>query len=104
MDENQFTAQSNPEELESLSTQVQSVLHPVAAPSAFRARLREGLTLAARHKESQTISIASRESAWGWVVGAAALGSAAGLIAMAWRARRSQRTGARIASDHEKQT
>jgi hypothetical protein len=91
MDEHHSALESNPEELTSLSTQVARVLQPVPAPTEFRARLREGLTLAARHKEARTISIESRPAAWGWVVGAAALGSAAGLIAMMWRARHRQR-------------
>ena len=78
-------------------------LAPVTLAPAFRARLRDGLTLAAQHKESQSILLGRREPVWGWVIGAAALGSAAGLIALAWRARHAPRAvaGSRIAPELE---
>ena len=79
------------DELESFSTQIQHALQPVSTPSAFRAHLREGLTLAARFNRSRQSLSQSRRHGWGWVIGAAALGSAAGLIAVAWRGRAAHR-------------
>lgn len=73
------------------ATRAKRALVPVTIAPAFRARLREGLTMAAHHKESQSILLGHREPTWGWVIGAAALGSAAGLIAIAWRARQTRR-------------
>ena len=89
--------------LMNMATRAKGALAPVTIAPAFRARLREGLTMAAHHKESQSILLGRREPTWGWVIGAAALGSAAGLIAMAWRARRPQSaaTAARIAPKSE---
>ena len=85
------------------AARAQSVLAPVTMPAAFRARLHDGLTMAARHRESQKMILGRRDPAWGWVIGAAALGSAAGLIAIAWRARHPHRSGdaARSASQAE---
>lgn len=73
------------------ATRAKRALVPVAIAPAFRARLRDGLTMAAQHKESQNILLGRREPVWGWVIGAAALGSAAGLIAIAWHARHTPR-------------
>jgi len=73
------------------ATRTKHALTPVTFAPAFRARLHDGLTMAAQHKESQNILLGRREPVWGWVIGAAALGSAAGLIAMAWRARHTPR-------------
>lgn len=85
------------------ATRAKRALVPVIMPPAFRARLRDGLTMAAQHKESQSILLGHREPAWGWVIGAAALGSAAGLIAIAWRARHMPRAvaGSHIAPELE---
>ena len=77
--------------LEQTAARAKRALVPVAIPPEFRARLQDGLTLAARHQESQNIMLGRSDPAWGWVIGAAALGSAAGLIAIAWRARHSPR-------------
>ncbi len=69
-------------------------LKPVAPAPAFRARLREGLRLAARPQQTTpALAYAKRnEGPWGWLVGAAALGSAAGLIAVMLRARQTHRS------------
>jgi len=85
------------------ATRAKQTLAPVRIAPAFRARLRDGLTMAAQHKESQSILLGRREPVWGWVIGAAALGSAAGLIAMAWRARHTPRAvaGSHIAPELE---
>ena len=99
---NDARASAESAELESLmrtAARAKQALTPLELPAAFRARLRDGLTMAARHSESQKIMLGRRDPAWGWVIGAAALGSAAGLIAIAWRARHLQRSldSARIA-------
>jgi hypothetical protein len=73
------------------ATRIKRLLAPVRMAPAFRARLRDGLALAARHKESQSALIGRRNPAWGWVIGVAALSSAAGLMALAWRARHAPR-------------
>jgi hypothetical protein len=63
-------------------------LMPIAPAPAFRARLRAGLMMAAHHQQVHHVLVAQRtESQWGWLLGAAALGSAAGLIAMVLHAR-----------------
>lgn len=71
-------------------------LAPVTIAPAFRARLRDGLTMAAQHKESQRVLMGRHDPAWGWVIGAAAIGSAAGLIAIAWRARHTPRAATAV--------
>ena len=91
MNEKPSPPQTDSNELESFSTQVQHALQPVAAPSAFRAHLREGLTLAARFNESHKALSEARNADWVWVIGAAAIGSMAGLIAVVWRARSAHR-------------
>ncbi|MCL4396213.1 MAG: hypothetical protein M1482_15660 [Chloroflexi bacterium] len=64
------------------------VLVPVSPAPAFRARLHDGLVLAAHHQEAQRMLQRPRsEPPWGWLIGAAALGSAAGLVAIALRSR-----------------
>ncbi len=80
------------------ATRAKRALASVTIAPAFRTRLRDGLTMAAHHKESQSVLFGGHDSTWGWVIGAAALGSAAGLIAMAWRARHLQRAVADVAS------
>ncbi len=78
-------------ELESLletAARIKRVLKPVKPEPAFRARLHSGLMLAAHHQRAQRILIEKHgEPQWGWLLGAAAIGSAAGLIAVVWRAR-----------------
>ena len=67
---------------------------PVAPAPEFRARLRDGLRMAAYHREARNLLVQPRtETPWGLLVGAAALGSAAGLLAFASaRARAARRT------------
>lgn len=62
-------------------------LAPVSMSPAFRTHLRDGLRVAASHKQMQNMLLGRSDPTWGWVIGAAALGSAAGLIAIAWRSR-----------------
>jgi hypothetical protein len=63
-------------------------LKPVAPPSEFRARLRDGLRMAAYHREARDLIVQPRAATpWRLLVGAAALGSAAGLLALVLRAR-----------------
>src|SRR5512142_2585888 len=79
------------EELESLlevAARVKRVLKPVKLEPVFRTRLRNGLVMAAHHQRAQRIFVEKHgEPQWGWLLGAAALGSAAGLIAVVWRSR-----------------
>ena len=82
-----------------IATRAKRALTPVPMAAAFRARLRDGLTMAAQHKESQSVLLGRREPVWDWVIGAAAIGSAAGLIAIAWRARRPQPAESRVAPE-----
>ncbi len=76
------------EELASLmavAARVKQTLKPVEPAPAFRARLHDGLMLAAHHQQAQRIYIDKRgEPQWGWLLGAAA---AAGIIAVVWRSR-----------------
>ncbi len=73
-----------------LAAQLKQVLTPVQAQPAFRARLHDGLMLAAHHQATHRMLVEQREeppSQWGWLIGAAAIGSAAGLIAFVLRSR-----------------
>ena len=71
-----------------LAMRVQHALAPVQPDSAFRARLRDGLVMAAHSQQAQRILVARRaDPQWGWLLGAAAIGSAAGLLALVWRSR-----------------
>ncbi len=73
------------EPLFDLAERVKRTLKPVKPAPAFRARLYDGLMLAAHHQQAQQIYIARRgEPQWGWLLGAAA---AAGILAMVWRSR-----------------
>lgn len=75
-------------DLNALATQTQRALTPVAPTPEFRARLRDGLRMAAYHREMHALLVRQRaETPWGLLVGAAALGSAAGLLAILLRAR-----------------
>ncbi len=91
-----------PGELESLldvAARVKRVLKPVKPEPAFRARLRNGLLLAAHHQQAQRILVEKRgEPQWGWLLGAAAIGSAAGLIAVVWRSRSEHGQESRVAA------
>lgn len=78
-----------------VAARVKRALRPAQMAPVFRARLRDGLALAARHQQAQRLrSIQQDESSrvplrgnWGWLIGAAALGSAAGVIAVVLRSR-----------------
>ncbi len=73
------------EPLLDMAERVKRTLKPVKPAPAFRARLHDGLMLAAHHQQARQIYIARRgEPQWGWLLGAAA---AAGLIAVVWRSR-----------------
>ncbi|MGE5265717.1 MAG: hypothetical protein ACM3S0_20250 [Acidobacteriota bacterium] len=80
-----------PRELESLldvAARVKRVLKPVKPEPAFRARLHNGLLLAAHHQRARRVLVEKQgEPQWGWLLGAAAIGSAAGLIAVVMRSR-----------------
>lgn len=82
-----------------VATRLKHALKPVPVTPSFRAHLRDGLMMAAQHRASQRILIDRHDSAWSWVLGAAALGSAAGLIALAWRAKNQRQPVARVASE-----
>lgn len=67
---------------------VKRTLKPVKPTPAFRSRLHDGLIMAAGHQQAHRILIARHdEPQWGWLLGAAAIGSAAGIIALVLRAR-----------------
>jgi hypothetical protein len=88
----EFNAPADPLEedatLLNMETKLGGALTPVALAPAFRARLRDGLTMAAQHQPVHEILTAKRaDPTWGWVIGAAALGSAAGVIAVVLRSR-----------------
>lgn len=77
-----------------VAARIQRALKPVAPASAFRARLRDGLLMAAHHRgglgHRQTHRVLverQSEPQWGWLLGAAALGSAAGLLAVVLHSR-----------------
>jgi hypothetical protein len=71
-----------------VATRVQRTLKPVASASAFRARLRDGLLMAAHHRQTHRVLVERQgEPPWGWLLGAAALGSAAGLLAVVLHSR-----------------
>ena len=89
-------------ELESLldvAARVKRVLKPVQLEPVFRARLRNGLIMAAHHQQAQRIFVEKHgEPQWGWLLGAAAIGSAAGLIAVVWRSRSERGQESRVAA------
>ncbi len=71
-----------------VAARVERALPAVQPAPAFRARLRDGLTMAAQHQQVHEMLTAKRtEPTWGWIIGAAALGSAAGVIAVVLRSR-----------------
>ncbi|MCL4490227.1 MAG: hypothetical protein M1570_19160 [Chloroflexi bacterium] len=71
-----------------LASQLKQTLKPVAPSSSFRVRLHDGLMMAAHHQETHRILVERRaEPQWGWLIGAAAIGSAAGVIALVMRSR-----------------
>jgi len=83
-------------ELQHVAARVEQTLRPVPPPPAFRARLRDGLEMAAHHQQahrqlsggpSEPKTSHPLRGSWGWLIGAAALGSAAGVIAVVVRSR-----------------
>ncbi len=71
-----------------LAAQLKQTLKPVPPSSAFRARLHDGLMMAAHHQQTHRVLVEKRpEPQWGWLVGVAAIGSAAGVIALVMRSR-----------------
>lgn len=71
-----------------IAARVKRTLVPVRPTPTFRKRLHDGLIMAATHQQAHRILIEKKdEPQWGWLLGAAALGSAAGLVALVWRAR-----------------
>jgi hypothetical protein len=85
------------DELMDVAARVERTLRPVPPRPAFRARLRDGLEMAAHQQQahrqlSGELSEPSKaphplRGSWGWLIGAAALGSAAGVIAVVMRSR-----------------
>ncbi len=84
-------------DLAEVTARIERTLRPVQPAPVFRARLRDGLRMAAHHQEAHRL-LAERTGApvefpqtirgpWGWLIGAAALGSAASVIAMVMRSR-----------------
>ncbi|MDE3088141.1 MAG: hypothetical protein KGJ80_01990 [Chloroflexota bacterium] len=83
-------------ELTGVVVRAARTLRPLQPAPAFRARLRDNLMLAAHHQQAHRLLVLESRAAktllpakgnWGWVIGAAALGSAAGLIAVLLRTR-----------------
>lgn len=71
-----------------LEARLERVLVPLTPTSEFRTRLRDNLRMAAYHREMHQLLVSPRaEMPWGWLVGAAALGSAAGLLTIFLRLR-----------------
>ena len=95
-------------ELESLmdvAARVHRTLQPATATPAFRARLRDSLMIAAQRQSRERMAVASAappqlllppRGQWGWLIGAAALGSAAGLLAILLRARQGARPAEQV--------
>lgn len=85
-----------------VADQLKRTLKPVTPAPTFRARLHDGLMLAAHHQQTHRILIEKRpEPQWNWLLGAAALGSAAGVIAIVLRSRaQSGRPAAQPAAAH----
>ncbi|MCX7838492.1 MAG: hypothetical protein N2559_03420 [Anaerolineae bacterium] len=76
------------EDVHALEAQLERALVPVTPSTEFRARLRDNLRMAAYHREMHQLLVRERaEMPWGWFVGAAALGSAAGLLTIFLRMR-----------------
>ncbi len=70
--------------VDEIEVRLAQTLKPTALAPAFRARLRDGLVMVSRHR---VFVSKPNEPSWTWLIGAAAIGSAAGLIALAMRAR-----------------
>lgn len=79
------------QDVRALEARLERALVPVTPTSEFRARLRDNLRMAAYHREMHQLLVSPRaEMPWGWFVGAAALGSAAGLLTIFLRMRQSR--------------
>lgn len=85
--------------LMTIATQLKRALKPTSIAPQFRAHLRDELVMAAQHRASQNILIERRNSAWGWVLGAAAIGSAAGLIAIALKVKNQRQSVAHVVAE-----
>lgn len=70
--------------LDDVEGDVQRTLKQIDAPPAFRSHLRQGLMLAAQHRQAQRVPVdrlASRNSSsWQWVLGAIVLGALIGFV------------------------
>lgn len=72
----------------SVASRIKQTLRPTTPAGEFRARLRNGLLLAAHHRDAHQLLLNKPNGpTWGWLLRAAALGSAAGLIAILLRSR-----------------
>jgi hypothetical protein len=84
--------------LTNLAERIKRLLPAVLPAPAFRARLRDGVTLAAHHQETHRALVEGEAhpnlAQWGWLLGAAAIGSAAGLIAVLLRVRQKRNASA----------
>ncbi|MEW5720730.1 MAG: hypothetical protein AB1817_19045 [Chloroflexota bacterium] len=88
----QLNLREDSADLRDLAARLGRALKPVVPTPEFRARLRDGLRMAAYHREMRELLVRERTGApWGLLVGAAALGSAAGLLAILLRARQGAR-------------
>ncbi len=80
--------------LDAVEGNVQRTLKQIDAPPAFRSHLRQGLMLAAQHRQAQRVPInhpASRNaSSWRWVWGAIVLGALIGFVVIQLYQRQSQ--------------
>jgi hypothetical protein len=89
--------QEEAKELMEIAERTLHALQPIPPPPAFRARLHDGLRMAARLQAHSPSGANRSEPAWGWLIGAAALGSAAGVIAIVLRSRaQPHKTAARV--------
>ena len=71
-----------------IAERTHQALQPMPLPPAFRARLHDSLRMAARHQQTRaSFDVRRNEPAWRWLIGAAALGTAAGVIAVVIRSR-----------------
>lgn len=74
-----------------LEARLERALVLVTPASEFRARLRDNLRMAAYHREMHQLLVREHVAMpWGWLVGAAALGSAAGLLTIFLRMRQTR--------------
>ncbi len=86
-------ARARPEEraelaaLLNVAARARRTLKPVTAPPLFRERLHDNLMTALLRREPRSQAARRSDGRWGWVLGAAALGSAAGLVVVALRSR-----------------